>query len=57
MNDTALAFLGIGLGIGTFLGPEAVEAAVARRGLERSLVAARPERWPLPSRNGSGGRS
>jgi hypothetical protein len=35
-------------------GPEAVEAAVARRGLERSLVAARPERWPLPSRNGGG---
>jgi hypothetical protein len=35
-------------------GPEAVEAAVARRGLERSLVAARPERWPLPSRNGDG---
>jgi hypothetical protein len=32
--------------------PAVVEQTVARRGLDRSAVAARPERWPLPSRNG-----
>jgi hypothetical protein len=33
--------------------PAGVERIVAKRGLDRSLVAARPERWPLPSRNGT----
>jgi hypothetical protein len=34
--------------------PARVERVMVRRGLDRSLVAARPERWPLPSRNGNG---
>lgn len=34
--------------------PAKVEQIVVERGLDRSAVAARPERWPLPSRNGNG---
>jgi hypothetical protein len=38
-------------------GPVEVERVMVERGLERSVVAARPERWPLPSQNGHGGGS
>jgi hypothetical protein len=33
--------------------PAEVERIMVRRGLDRSAVAARPERWPLPSENGT----
>lgn len=35
--------------------PAVVERVMVRRGLDRSVVELRPERWPLPSRNGNGG--
>jgi hypothetical protein len=34
--------------------PVKVERVLVRRGIPRELVAARPERWPLPSDNGDG---
>jgi hypothetical protein len=37
--------------------PTVVERVMVRRGLDRSVVATKPERWPLPSQNGNGGGS